>query len=123
MRKMHDSSNTLCTVCVECTGAGEIGAEWLLDDHVGVLVQAARSEHPYDRPERDGRDREVVQQARMAADRGFRLRDGFEQRLRVVGIRGTEVESRLERLPGLARGLDHAELADRVLGVLAELGG
>ena len=53
----------------------------------------------------------------------LRLRDRLEEWRRVVRIGGAEVERGLERLPRLAGGLHDAELADRVLCVLAELRG
>ena len=85
MRKMHDSSNTACTVCVERASALEIGAERLLDDDVRVLVEPCRAEHRDDRAEGRRRDRQMVQEARAVPPIvGLRLADRVEERLRVA---------------------------------------
>ena len=107
---------------VQCASALEVVAERLLDDHVRVLVRArSRRASTTTEPNATGGTARWCRSLGCPPIAFLAFATASTSGSGVVGIGGAEVERGLERLPRVARRLDDAELADRVLGVLAEL--
>ena len=75
---------------VELLRGREIGAERLLDDDARALGKARVAEHRHGRGERRRRDGEVIDAARLAADRPLRLLHGPDELRGVVCVGGRE---------------------------------
>ena len=98
----------------------QVGAERLLADDAGALRQAHRADFRDHGLGRAGRDREVEQPARCAADLLFRGGHRERQRLGVAGVRAAEGEVGGERVPGGSLWLAGAELLGHLPRVRAE---
>ncbi len=121
MRKTWASSKHSAIVGVQLSRRGEVGAEGLLADDLGVLVQSRGAEHLDDAEQRVGRHGEVEESLDVAAHLLLGACDGVDEFTGAVLFGVGEGEVLLELLPLRAFGLVRTELTDRVVGALAEL--
>ena len=121
IRKTSASPNTACTEALSCLGRREVGAERLLDDDARPLCKARLAEHRHDARESRGRDGEVVEAPRLAADLLLGLLDGSDELGWIVRVGGSEREALDELFPFRPGSLAHAARLDGVVRSLPEL--